>query len=175
MKVVCGGTFGWMPWTYCMYPNLVSLPPLFRHWRDMLFMFKQFFIQTGLHYLHQCWASRSSVTASNPYTCPRPDSCTKPRNRYWQHSRPTDMLFSRKIWSIGKPGFQTPSGKSSVSKDRSNLGHSCLVLFSELKLQTSGSYLWTTSFWMARRRVEYFVCSTRNLIAYLFKFLSYFD
>ena len=99
-------------------------------------MFQQFFIQTGLHYLHQCWASRSLVSAWNPYTCPRPDSFTKPRNRYWQHSRPTDLSFSQKILNIGKQDFQTPSGNSSANKKRGNLGQPYLVLYSELKTLT---------------------------------------
>ena len=28
MNVVCAVTLGWMPWTYRMYPNIISSPPL---------------------------------------------------------------------------------------------------------------------------------------------------
>ena len=30
MNVVQAGTLGWMPWTYCTYPNLISSPP--KYW-----------------------------------------------------------------------------------------------------------------------------------------------
>ena len=157
-------------------PNLISLPPLFRHWRDMLFMFKQFF--------YSDWTALPSSVLSIQKLgdCVKSIHLSKTRLVY-ETTEPVLATFQTYRYVIQpenlehwKTRFPDPKRKVQCKQKQkqSRPFVPCFVQWIKNSDQVTPN-LWITSFWMAGRRVKYFVCSTRNLIAYFFEFLNYFD